>query len=246
MIRVTGDFLRRLAGRAVPARDEDERKRREELLAGLPYVFIIGFNKTATTTLHHFFEGNGFPSVHWDDNKLAATMLENCLHDRRVLDGYDHRYRVFSDMISQTLRLRFEANSLFRVLDTDYPGSFFIYNHRPMGPWLASRWNKPCARYGTTNVELEMKILNTDDRLAVLRRWRREREDFEREVRAYFHGRENFLEFDIGDPGAPGKISVFLGRPLDPAHWGHHRTNKGGKKSRARVEVLGPCPPLER
>lgn len=214
-------------------------------LTDLPYVFVIGFNKTATTTLHHFFQANGFPSVHWDDNKLAATMLENCLHDRRVLTGYDHRYRVFSDMISQTWRLRFEANSLFRILDTDYPGSFFIYNNRPLEDWLSSRWKKPCARYNTTNVELEMRILNTTDRLAVLRRWKREREDFEREVREYFAGRDNFLEFDIRDTDAPHKISRLLGRPLDASHWSHQRTNKVVERLQASMNALGPCPSLE-
>lgn len=217
---------------------------RQELPDDLPFVFVIGFNKTATTTIHHFFEGNGFPSVHWDDNKLAAAMLDNCLHDRRVLEGYDHRYRVFSDMISQTLRLRFEANSLFRILDTDYPGSFFIYNNRPMEDWLASRWNKPCAKYGTTNVEVEMRILNTKDPLAVLRRWKSERENFEREVREYFSGHGRFLEVDIGDIDAPRKIADLLGRPLDASLWSHHKTNKAGEKMQKRVEALGPCPRL--
>lgn len=210
----------------------------------LPYVFIIGFNKTATTTLHHFFQGNGFPSIHWDDNKLAAAMLENCLYDRRVLTGYDEQYRVFSDMISQTLRLRFEANSLFRVLDTDYPGSYFIFNNRSVQGWLASRWKKPCGKYNTTNLELEMQILKTDDPKRVLEKWKSEKEVFEREVREYFAGCERFLEFDISDPEAPQKISKLLQQPLDASHWSHQKTNKSGEKLKRRVEALGPCPTL--
>ena len=43
-------------------------------LAHLPYVFLIGFNKTATTTLHFFFKKNGLPSIHWDNNRLATTI----------------------------------------------------------------------------------------------------------------------------------------------------------------------------
>jgi hypothetical protein len=209
----------------------------------LPFVFIIGFNKTATTTLHVFFEKNGFPSVHWDGNRLATTMVENCLHDRRILSGYDRTYRVFSDMIAQTLRIRFEANSLFRILDTDYPGSYFIYNHRPAEEWLASRWKKPFGNYKCTNVELEMRILNTKDPQDVVDAWKKARVNFEQEIRKYFAGSTRFLEFDITDPDVPQKLSRLLGIDLDPAHWGHHTTNRAGEQMSARIAALGPCPP---
>ncbi|MEI6337228.1 MAG: hypothetical protein WCQ57_01435 [Verrucomicrobiota bacterium] len=211
----------------------------------LPYVFIIGFNKTATTALHHFFQANGFPSIHWDDNRLAATMLTNCLSDRPILSGYDEKYRVFSDMISQTFRLRFEANSFFRILDTDYPGSYFIFNNRPTEAWLVSRWKKPCQRYNTTNVELEMRILNTNDPKKILEKWKHEKEAFEREVREYFSGNERFLEFDISDPAAPQKISALLAMELDVSHWAQHKTNRGSEELLRRVKALGPCPLAE-
>ncbi|HMP89377.1 MAG TPA: hypothetical protein PJ991_04205 [Kiritimatiellia bacterium] len=208
----------------------------------MPFVFIIGFNKTATTSLHYFFEGNGFPGIHWDHNRLAITMMDNCLHDRKILTGYDQHYRVFSDMIAQTLRIRLEANHLFRILDTDYPGAFFIYNNRPMEAWLNSRWNKPCGKYKCTNVELEMKLLNTRNPQDVLDTWQRERLAFEQEVRAYFAGNHRFLDLDITDPDVPGKIAAFLGRQLDPAHWGHIRTNSVITDSERKGEskVKGP------
>ena len=41
----------------------------------LPYIFIIGFNKTATRSLDYFFKRNGFPGIHWDYGNLALTML---------------------------------------------------------------------------------------------------------------------------------------------------------------------------
>ncbi len=191
-----------------------------------PYVFIIGFNKTATTTLHFFFERNGFPSVHWDEDRLAIAMVENCLHDRRILDGYDEQYRVFSDMIAHTRRIRFEANSLFRILDTDYPGSYFIYNSRKIEDWINSRWKQPRRKYNCSNVELEMRMLNTTDPRVVVDRWKKERQDFEREVRVYFAGNPRFLEFEITDPEAPRLISRLLGLELDAAHWKHHKTNQ--------------------
>jgi hypothetical protein len=210
--------------------------------AHLPYIFIIGFNKTATTTLHFFFEKNGLPSVHWDNNRLAATMISNCLNDRRILKGYDRRFRVFSDMIAVTQRMRFEANSLFRILDRDYPGSYFIYNNRDTQAWLASRWKKPCGKYGCTNVELEMQILNTTDPQEVVDTWNREKTVFEENIRRYFAGNDRFLEFDIKDPEAPQRIADLLGMPLDPTHWEHHRTNRPRQHMRDRITALGPCP----
>lgn len=194
-------------------------------LTGLPYVFVIGFNKTATTTLHHFFEGNGLPAVHWDGNQLAITMMNNCLADRPILHGYDHRYRVFSDMIAQTKRIRLEANAFFRILDVDYPDAFFLFNNRDTDAWIASRWRKPCRRYNCTNVELEMGILNTRDPRQVEATWRREKHAFERDVRDYFAGHPRFLEFDITDAEAPVKIARLLGRTMDQSLWGHYRTN---------------------
>jgi hypothetical protein len=169
----------------------------------LPYVFLLGFNKTATTTLHFFFEQNGLPSIHWDNNRLAATMINNCLNDRRILSGYHNQFRVFSDMIAQTPQIRFEANSLFRILDRDYPESYFIYNNRRTEDWLASRWKKPCGKYNFTNVELEMQILNTRDPQEVVDTWKKDKKDFEQEIRKYFANNDRFLEFDIKDPEAP-------------------------------------------
>ena len=36
-------------------------------------IFIIGFNKTATRTLHYFFKGNGLNAIHWDDGNLVKV-----------------------------------------------------------------------------------------------------------------------------------------------------------------------------
>lgn len=195
--------------------------------AHLPFVFVIGFNKTGTTSLHEFFRGNGFPAIHWDRGRLARRMLLNCLEDRRILHGYDHRYRVFSDMVAQTRRLRLEANALFRVLDRDYPDSFFLHNTRRLEDWVDSRAAKTFGRYGgCTNLELEMGILNTSDPREAIDTWIRDREAHAAAVRRYFGGRERFLEVDIADADLPAKLAGWLGMPLDPRHWRRIVTNR--------------------
>lgn len=193
----------------------------------MPFVFMIGFNKTGTTSLHEFFCRNGFPSIHWDRGRLARRMVMNCLNDRRILDGYDQRYRVFSDMVAQTRSLRLEANAFFRVLDRDYPGSFFLHNTRPVADWIRSRSAKTFGRYGgCTNLELEMHVLNTSDPQRAIDTWTRERDDHARSVRDYFAGRSKFLDIDITDPEVPARLAEWLGMKLDPRHWQRIVTNR--------------------
>jgi len=193
--------------------------------AELPFIFVIGFNKTATTSLHTFFSRNGLPSVHWDRGRLARRMVENCLDDRPILDGYDREFRVFSDMQAQSGRIRIEANQYFRVLDRDYPGAYFIFNNRDLSGWINSRSANFVTPHGATNLELEMRRLNTTDPQEAVQLWVRERNAFEAEARRYFRGNPRFLEIDITDPDLPRRISRHIGRTMDPAHWKHIRTN---------------------
>jgi len=193
--------------------------------ADIPFIFVIGFNKTATTSLHAFFERNGFPSVHWDRGRLARRMIQNCLDDRPILDGYDREFRVFSDMQAQSSRIRIEANQYFRVLDRDYPGAYFIFNTRRLDKWLASRSADFVTPHGATNLELEMRRLNTTDPEEAVQLWARERTAFEKEVRRYFRNNQRFLEIDIADPDLPQRISRLIGRPMDATHWKRIRTN---------------------
>ena len=194
----------RSSGRGGSSAGSPERNAtRAEALANLPFIFVIGFNKTATRSLHSFFTRNGFPSVHWDRGKLARRMVENCLNDRPVLDGYDDRFRVFSDMQAQSGRIRIEANQLFRVLDRDYPGAYFIFNNRDLDAWIRSRSANFVTPHGATNLELEMRRLNTTDPNEAVLLWTRERQAFEEDVRRYFRSHPRFLEVDITDPELP-------------------------------------------
>ena len=60
-------------------------------------IFIIGFNKTGTRTLHNYFYKNLIPSVHWDQGRLAKTIKYNYENGIKILTGYE-KYIVFSDM----------------------------------------------------------------------------------------------------------------------------------------------------
>ena len=51
----------------------------------MPKVFIIGFNKTGTRTLHHFFKENNIPSIHYDTGNLVETFENNIKNGNRLL-----------------------------------------------------------------------------------------------------------------------------------------------------------------
>lgn len=182
-----------------------------------PFIFCIGFNKCGTTSLYHFFHGNGIASVHNAQGRLALGMFANLLNGKRVFAGFDQRFRCYSDMVYVNDRIALEGNWHFRTMDRDYPGSYFIYNTRNMDKWLNSKakWVGPAGSY----MERYKKILQTQKDEEVIAYWRTKRLDFEDQMRRYFAGRQNLLEVDIEDQDCPHRIRDFLGLALDPAKW---------------------------
>lgn len=182
-------------------------------------VFVIGFNKCGTTSLHGFFSKGGLRSVHWrtprDKTHIAEVMFTNLSLHRAILTGIDG-FDVYSDMMFLSDTLHIEGNALFRQLDREHPGARFILNTRDKARWIDSRLRHfggsflraCCACYGT-------------DRDGVVETWSRQWDAHHADVRAHFRDRPaDFLEFDI-ETGDIGALIAFMGhRPgLDRDHW---------------------------
>lgn len=75
-------------------------------------IFVIGFNKTATTTFHNIFVRNGLKSLH-----------------HPIWDNFD--YDAYSD---------FGGRKIFKKLDRRFDDSIFILNTRNIDDWLLSRF----------------------------------------------------------------------------------------------------------
>ena len=185
-----------------------------------PYIFIIGFNKCGTRSFHEFFLKNGFKSIHWDEGNLATSIVNNCQKNIKVLNGYDKKYQVFSDMIYLDHQILIEGNVFFREMDHDYPNSYFIYNTRDIDNWIDSR----LAHNGKEHSFLERyksgyKINSVSE---VIKEWKKTRLDFEKELYIYFYNRNNLAIVDIDQDKNPSqKISTLLNEDLDPQAWGH-------------------------
>jgi hypothetical protein len=75
-------------------------------------IFVIGFNKTATSTFHKLFLKNNLKSQH---NTVWQVNDYDCFSDNGNLNN-------------------------FKKLDMDYPNSIFILNTRSLDKWLISRF----------------------------------------------------------------------------------------------------------
>lgn len=151
-------------------------------------VFSIGFNKTATTSIHALFGELGFKARYHD-----TAWRSKSAH-------WQHwRGQAFSDGPPQD----------FRKLDRRYPRSKFILNTRDPLEWLDSRCE---------HIKLLMKTgLHTDKGTwrfsqSAVEAWVHQRNNYHTEVINYFRSRPRDLlvvNF-IRDPDAADKIASFL------------------------------------
>ena len=88
-------------------------------------IFVIGFNKTATSTFHELF-------------------LKNCLKSQHDTFWQTNDYDCFSD--------NGNLNN-FKQLDNDYPNSIFILNTRSLDKWLISRFQHGVAENKMNGLE---------------------------------------------------------------------------------------------
>lgn len=86
-------------------------------------IFVIGLNKTATSTFHQLFVANNLKSQHGGISKplLKGDLIKWHL---KTYDGFaDHAYK-----------------NNFKKIYIQYPDAIYILNTRPLDKWLISRF----------------------------------------------------------------------------------------------------------
>jgi hypothetical protein len=192
------------------------------------HLFVIGFNKTATTAIHKLFERSGIPSLHWDGGKLTERMVRNLLKNRRVLAGYDQRYRVFSDLTLRRSAFWIEGNQFFPQMARDYPNAGFLYNHRNIEDWVESRLGH-LGRRPTTKSLLDFHLddLGFSSEQAVVDYWKKQRVLFEERVNDFFKNSKHcYLSLDINSNEFVDDLSRFVDFPLKRENWTRANTTK--------------------
>ena len=187
-------------------------------------IFIIGFNKCGTRTLHHFFKKNGLNSCHYicKNNKsrnIASCIYRNKQEGKLLLDCIDN-YDVYSDMENIHSTTLLYAQYLFKELDKQYPNSKFILNTRNVEKWLTSR-QKHQGGKGIYVKKCKKKLGLNDEE--IFKHWEKEWYDHHIDVIEYFIDRpDDLLIFDIEQESPDKIVDFFKGHiELDASKYTH-------------------------
>ena len=158
-----------------------------------PKIFLIGFNKCGTTSLHFFFRDQGLKSAHWMLGKkflaLEAERNRDLVNCRKLFSGY----QVFSDFTFLTETEFKEPLDLYPIWREAFPNAYFILNDRPVDEWIDSRLNhrngKFIERYKTYSGLSESEIVN---------QWRDKFLTHQKNVMIFFRSDPKFCHFTLG------------------------------------------------
>lgn len=158
-------------------------------------VFVVGFNKTGTSSIHALFEQLGLRSLHhpsWSRDPRAPE-----------LDTFD----CFSDGTPADVR----------PFDTRFPGARFILQVRELDRWVYSRLAHIQRERDQGTLPAERSPYWADDPRGV-RAWLRRRGRHHLNVLHYFARRPGDLlvvNF-VRDPDAAARVARFLGFDAEP------------------------------
>ena len=188
-------------------------------------IFLISFNKCATSTFQYFMETNGVLSVHWrDKNKIhiAKQMMSNIESNKNILEGIDD-YTAYSELSYWSSTCIIEPYDLFEHLYKQYPGAKYIFFDRPINDWIKSRINHGLAlRY--------KKKYNIKSDLAIRKRWIEDYTKHKSNVLNKFRGKSNFLYYNIMNDDVQKLIDFLPEYNLKSEHWTKKNvTNKKNK-----------------
>jgi len=178
----------------------------QQLLNPSRKIFVIGYNKCGTRSLHILFKRNGIRSAHWGGHdptrNLAAIMKRNIDQQKSVLNRLES-YTAFSDLSFYSDQTWVEGCRFYKQMFTEYPESYFILNTRPIESWIQSRLKHGDFRQRATL----SRGCEVGDLPAI---WRREFIDHHNEVLSFFqHKPDSLCVFDIEEDRI-GKVIDFL------------------------------------
>ena len=166
-----------------------------------PRIFGIGMNKTGTTSLTEALRILGFNAFHWGGSTVRDLVAKALKNGQPLLEGLDPTLDAFSDI--HILARNYE------LLDEQYPGSKFILTVRPIDSWIQSR-----TKHVLLNRERKAAGAYSGNFLEVDEDgWRAEWRQRVDGARAYFEGRDDFLEIDLTAGLGWDPLCTFLGRP---------------------------------
>lgn len=181
-----------------------------------PKIFLIGFNKCGTTSLHKFFHAQGLKSFHFFLNNqplaVKASQSSDVLSCRKT---FAHG-QVFSDFTYLTEKEFYEPLDMYPLWRQAFPDAYFILNNRDVDSWLKSRM---CHSEGTFLKRYMSLFDQTEDE--VLLQWRTKFLAHTKSVLSFFEKDERFCHFTIGQDDIKKIVSLLAADYcLNPAMFG--------------------------
>jgi len=189
-----------------------------------PKVFFIGFNKTATTSLHRLFIDSGYVSYHHckRQNKkenIANIIDKNFKNNLPLLTNLETADCLI-DMILSNKNRYLEANKYFKQLHQQYPDSYFILQLRNEDDWIKSRLKH---RSKPSFAKRSISALGLKNIEELIHFWKEMRLNHFNNVRDYFRNSKNFIEYDIDKDNILQLIDFLSPHfELKKEHWKKH------------------------
>lgn len=171
-------------------------------------VFCIGWHKTGTTTMGVALLQLGY-SVLGCRLDMGLPLLQG---DKELALEEAGKFDALQDV---------PWAALYRELDQRYPGSRFILTYREDKAWL----NSAVKHFKGLDVDLHEWLYGNGVLLGNEQLYLERYQQHNKEVRAYFAGRDDFLEMDLAAGDGWDKLCTFLGEPVPKKAFPH--TNKG-------------------
>ena len=165
------------------------------MIADIPRIFQIGFNRCGTRSIDHFFKLHGLKTIHWARGYLAKSIKADLTAGTIPLENWPD-VNVFSDM--ESIHGMIEGYKYFRELHVHYPDALFILNTRNGEAWIRSRHAHTAGNY----TDQYRQFYGYDNIESVFDRWRRDWYEHHAAVLSYFSGAfsERLFVWDITQP----------------------------------------------
>lgn len=185
-------------------------------------IFCIGFSKTGTSSLHQAFRHLGLKSCHHRHRGMTGvSLIEKSLRLDQPLLQYMPDYDAYSDMT---------LYRYYKILDTQYPGSAFIFTYRNLLAWTSSKI-KHDKRWNMANPDKPARDIS-DQRIKELAGIHQQ---FEKEINEYFSSKKNFLSIDVTTSNNWSPICSFLELPVPRQPFPHcNQANPNFKEANIR------------
>lgn len=128
-----------------------------------PKIFIIGANKTGTTTIRELFREMNFNVAPQQDQENYFDEIIRKKHNFNQ-DQFDEKVKLYIDKYQVFQDQPFSIKNFYREIYKLYPNSFYIHLNREPNEWYKSLY-KNLLRYTNTKdlKDLDLKKLKDND-----------------------------------------------------------------------------------